>query len=60
MRLRKPQRNAKPVRFRDEGIFINMLRCKIVKSRRGGIAGFYMPQSRYSGTAKSGFDMGGT
>ncbi|MFO8166196.1 MAG: hypothetical protein R6T98_16870, partial [Desulfatiglandales bacterium] len=34
-RVEKPQRNEKLERFCAEGIFVNMLRSKIVKSRQG-------------------------
>jgi hypothetical protein len=43
-RIEKPQRNEKLERFCAEGIFINMLRSKIVESRQGGTASFFSPQ----------------
>jgi hypothetical protein len=43
-RVEKPQRNEKLERFCAEGIFINMLRSKIGKSRQGGTARFFRPQ----------------
>ena len=43
-RIEKPQRNKKLERFCAEGIFINMLRSKIVKSRQVGTARFFRSQ----------------
>ena len=51
-RRRKPLRNAQLERLWPAGIFINMSRTKIVKSRLGGIAWIFKPQQMP--TAQSG------
>jgi hypothetical protein len=43
-RRRKPLRNAQLERFWPAGIFINMSRARIVKSRFGGTAWIFKPQ----------------